>query len=104
MTLGINVTSNDPINGWESLKPSPISKAEAAYRTQRDIANEMERRHNEFIDSWIACGNYDAMEQSTIECNKASERAYELYKQIYCKHDNAHFGETCCPDCNKRLE
>jgi hypothetical protein len=26
MTLGINVTSNDPVNGWEALDTKPVSK------------------------------------------------------------------------------
>jgi hypothetical protein len=104
MTLGVGVTSNEPVNGWESLMPDTLSASEKAYREQRDIADEMERRHNEMVEDWIAVGNYDAMFDNALECNKARERAYELSHQRYCTHDRAHVGETYCPDCNKRLE
>ena len=104
MTLGLGVTSNEPVNGWESLVPDTISPAERAYREQRDIANEMERRYSEMVESWLANGMYETMFEYSLLCNAASEKAYELSRQRYCTHERAHVGETYCPDCNKRLE
>jgi hypothetical protein len=104
MTLGLDVTDNDPIHGWEDCKPEPLSEAEKAYREQRAIADEMERRYSEMVESWVATKNYDAMYEFSKECTAASEKAYELSRQRFCKHTRAHLGEMYCPDCNKRLE
>jgi hypothetical protein len=100
----IGASLRDPIFTWSDLKPKPITKAQADYIEQREIADEMERRYTEMVDSWIAVGNYNAMNEFSNECTKAAEKAHDLYLQIYCKHERAQFGETYCPDCNKRLE
>lgn len=85
--IGINVSDRDTVNGWESLKPERVSKAKAAYLDAQETAQDAWRRYTELVDSWIAVGNYEAMEREAEKCEALDRKVDVLYHQMHCRHN-----------------
>lgn len=84
--IGINVSDKDETHGWEAVQPNKQSKAMVAYLEARETAQDAWRRYTEFVDSWIAVGNYEAMEREAEKCEALDRRADVLYHQAHCNH------------------
>jgi len=85
--IGINVSDRDTVNGWESLQPERVNRAKAAYLEAQEAAQEAWRRYTELVDSWIAVGNYEAMEREAEKCEASDRKVDVLYHQMHCPHN-----------------
>lgn len=90
MTLGINCTSNDPVFGWEDMRPPKRTPEEVDYIEAREAANEHWQNFYQMVDSWIAVGNNDAMENAKIKGHELDGVVVALYKRIGCPHHHTH--------------
>lgn len=85
--IGINVSDRDTVNGWESLQPERVNRAKAAYLEALEESQDAWRRYTELVDSWIAVGNYEAMEREAEKCEALDRKVDVLYHQMHCRHN-----------------
>lgn len=86
--IGINVTDRERVVGWEAVQPKHRSAAEVAYLEARDDSEARWRWFTSMVDSWIAVGNYERMQQEEASCKELEDKANSLHRQMYCKHVN----------------
>lgn len=84
--IGVGVSDRDVVHGWESITPDHRSAAEIAYLEARDDADTLWGRFTQFVDSWIAVGNYEALDKAQAEAEAADRKAAMLYRQMNCSH------------------
>ena len=87
--IGINVSTQDPTYGWESLKPThhvDPSLAEARAEAQ-ELWNIIT---GSFGESLLATGNYEALNELTDQANVAETKVHLIYQQLNCEHRHTH--------------
>jgi len=108
MTLGINVTTNDPTFDWDyrcvHKKPADVIEAELA----QDVAEEKWQFYVDMVDTWIERGDYVSLRETKTEAIQLQREAWKLAQQIHCPHKNTYtLGSRddeieVCSDCGKR--
>ena len=86
MALNINVCERDRVYTWADLKPKQKNADLVAYEIARDIEQEQYREWTDKVDSWVANGQYEEMEEELDKCKRLELHAQQLHKQMYCEH------------------
>lgn len=88
-TLGIGVSTQDPVYGWEDLKPTHHvdPRLAEALAEARELWNKVT---GYFGESLLAAGNYDALNELTDQAMAAETKAHLIYQQLNCAHKNTH--------------
>lgn len=86
--LGVDCTLNDRIYTWSDIKPKHKTADAITYEMARDLAEEKYHEYTNRVDAWIACGQYDEMNEFLDECKRLEVHAQQLHKQMNCDHEN----------------
>lgn len=87
--LGYNVSTQDTVHGWESLKPT--HHVDARLAEARAEAQELwDKVTGVWGASLLAVGNYDALNELTDQAKAAETKVHLIYMQLNCAHKHTH--------------
>jgi DNA-directed RNA polymerase subunit RPC12/RpoP len=84
-TFGVGCTSRDPVTVFNP-RPKHRTPAELAYIDARMEADEKWHNYTHMVDSWIANGMYQTMDEYEDLCKRLDLQEHILYKRIHCNH------------------
>jgi len=116
--IGVNVTDNDTVHGWESVEPKRHSPAMVRYLEARQEADQAWRDYTAQIDYWIASGSIEEANAAILRAEALDAHVHVLYNQANCAHEHVdyvggmHFGadgawddiRPVCIDCGAEIE
>jgi len=96
--IGVNVTDRQAVNGWESIKPEPISRFVRTYKEKCNQAEAAWQWFFEMVDQWedsrvkwpvdhkIVDHFRVLMVDAKIAAEAADREQKTAYKQMNCPH------------------
>ena len=87
--LGVGVTSNDHVYGWESIKPSrTLGKLELRrLELLKEAKAIWEQVCGDLGESMLAVGNYSAIDELVDQARVLEGEAHRIYNQLNCNHE-----------------
>lgn len=116
--IGINVTDNDTVHGWESVDSKRYSPAMVRYLEALQEAEQAWSEYTAQVDSWIESGSIEEANAAILRAEALDAHVHVLYNQANCPHEHVdyvggmHFSadgawddiRPICSDCGAEIE
>jgi len=80
--LGINVTSNDPVHGWESIRPTTISTEKREYLEARHESEVADRTYTFAQDDYLITRDDCKLREAQDDMIAARKRLESAWRRL----------------------
>ena len=101
--IGINVSTRDAVNGWESIKPAELSALEREYRHAKRKYDDACARHIQACD-YLEDVKERGFDQSLIDLAQIALNAAEYRMDMAEIEKNQAYKRLSCPHTHVKVE
>jgi len=80
--LSINVSTQDPVHGWESLRPTTISTEKREYLEAKHEFEEIDRMVGQALDEWLVTRDDDKLREFQDDHAAAQKRLHAAWLRL----------------------
>jgi len=80
--LSINVSTQDTVHGWESLRPTTISTEKREYLEALHESQELDRLCSRYIDEWLIDHDDAKLQEFQDDCVAAQKRLHAAWLRL----------------------